>query len=358
VTVASVVSLVEAAAWLPVVLLAPTAWLLLRGLDRRRAARLFALVGPRVGVLGAERSERARGRRRLLFSAALGLALLAALRPSWGEATEGRSPGADVVVCLDVSRSMLARDGGDGGKTNGPFVDRLTRARGEIRALAERARGDRLALVVFAGEALVRAPLTEDAAAVAELADASDVDSVARGGTDLGAALDAGLGVLSAPAPSGDRSAAILLLTDGEDLAGRGADAARRCRERGVVVHCLGLGDPRGSKIAVPIEPASERSPLPRGESFLRDRAGSDVVSALDVLGLEAIARAGGGRFVDARDGGRSAVALYEEQIAPTARRSRERGALDGRENRFQWPLVAAIALWLLDLAFTDRRRR
>ena len=286
---------------LPLLLLAPAAWLLLRSADRARGKRLASALGPRVPV----------PRRRVaLGSVGLLLALVAVLGPAWGAAA-GDVEGADVVVCLDVSRSMLARD---------VDPDRLTRAKREIRALADRAAGDRLGLVVFAGEARAAVPLTDDMASFAELLDLADPTSVGRGGTDLGAALEAALDVLQG------REGSALLVTDGEDLGGRGLAAARLLKERGVRVHCVGLGTELGSKITTE-------------SGFLRDRTGEDVVSAMDATGLRAIAEATGGTF-----GGK----------VPDLSVTRRTGASDRRENRYQWFLAAAVLLWLLDLA---RRR-
>jgi len=286
---------------LPLLLLAPAAWLLLRAADRGRGRRLAAALGPRVPV---RRGAVALG------IAGLVLALVAALGPAWGAAA-GDVEGADIVACLDVSRSMLARD---------VDPDRLTRAKGEIRALADRAKGDRLGLIVFAGEARAAVPLTDDIASFLELLDLADPTSVGRGGTDLGAALEAALDVLEG------REGSVVLVTDGEDLGGRGLAAAKLLKERGVRVHCVGLGTELGSKITTE-------------GGFVRHRSGEDVVSAMDANGLRAIAEATGGTF-----GG----------TAPHLSVTRRAGRSDRKENRYQWFLAAAVLLWIADLA---RRR-
>ncbi len=286
---------------LPLLLLAPAAWLLFARTDRARARKLERALGPRFPV----------GRRRFaLVTAGVLLGLVAILGPAWG-AAEGDVQGADLVVCLDVSRSMLARD---------VTPDRLTRAKAEIKALAAGAKGDRLSLVVFAGEARAIVPLTEDMASFAELVNLADPTSVGRGGTDLGAALEAALEVLQG------RPGGVILVTDGEDLGGRGLAAAKSLGERGNAVHCVGLGTELGSKITTE-------------SGFLRDRSGEDVVSALDAAGLRAIADATGGTF--------------GAQV-PELSVTRRTGRSERRENRYQWPLAFALLLWLLDLA---RRR-
>ncbi|MHC4471636.1 MAG: VWA domain-containing protein [Planctomycetota bacterium] len=320
---------------LPILLLVPVVFLLLLALDHARARRARRAFGPRAPVLAAELSQGRRRTKRALFVAALLLALFAVLQPSWGEGAAGEPRGVDIVVCLDVSRSMLARD---------LEPSRLVRARREIRALAERAAGDRLGLVVFAGEARLAVPLTRDLRSFAELSDLAGPLSVPRGGTDLGAALRTALTTLEGR--SGEPGV-VLLLTDGDDSGGRGAIAAEASRERDTIVHCVGFGSSLGAKI--PVEAG-------RGEEFLRDRAGREVVSALDAASLEKIAEVTGGEFVDTGAGPGQLVALYERSILPMARELTEDGEREKRENRFQWPLLLAILLWTLDLGVSERR--
>lgn len=323
---------------LPVLLLAPLVWFVLRALDRARARRLERLVGPRVSVLAAERSTRRRSVRRAVFCLALLLALVAASGPTFGEPVHDVEwRGIDIVVGLDMSRSMLARD---------LPPDRLAYAKREIRALAEHVEGDRLGLVVFAGDARLEIPLTQDMATFTTLTDLADPSAVLRGGTDLGAALEAMLETLEGR--SGEHGLAVLL-TDGEDLSRRGIHVAEACRRREVTVHCLGLGTTLGSKITLERE---------YGESFLKDRSGADVVSAMDAAGLRRIAEATGGTYADAGARSQPLVGLYEEHILPMARTSFESEERRRRRNHFQWPLSIALALWMLGPWLRERTRR
>ncbi len=328
-------------AGLPILLLAPIVWLTLRLLDRSRARVLATVLGPRWQLLGGEVFHRRRRARLRLASVALLCALLAILQPVWGEeARAGERRGIELVVCLDVSRSMLARD---------VAPSRLAAAQTAIRALASRTRGDRLALVVFAGEARLAVPATHDVTSFGELVALADEASVARGGTDLGAALDAASVALGV---ADGRHATVVLITDGEDHEQRGVRAAEQLASRGVVVHCVGVGSTVGSKIAIVGDDAAT------AEAFLRGRDGEEVVSAMAPASLRTIAEAAGGVFVDAgADPGAVLVELYAEQIVPMAQRSFDAGDRRERGNRYQWPLAFAVMLWLVELAITDRRR-
>jgi len=328
------VTLLAPGRW-PLLLLAPLAVLVLWALDRRRARRLRGLAGagaPRVASLAPAR----RRARRLWFAAGVGLAALALLRPAWGAAPDRLEPrGADVALCLDVSRSMLARD---------LAPSRLERAQEEIAALKETAGGDRLALVLFAGEATLVAPRTRDLDAVALLAGRAGPASVPTGGSDQGAALEAARAALDRA--TGEH-AAIVLLTDGEDHEGRGRRAAAACREAGIAVHCVGYGSARGAKI--PVGGTD-------GEVFLRDRAGAEVVTALEPARLAALAEAGGGAFADAGETDGALPGLYEEHVRPRAEAAYRARAGEGRAQRFQWPLLAAFLCWIMEGCLRERR--
>ena len=321
-----------AAAW-PLLLLAPLVWLATHLLDRARARRLARVIGRRAGVLAMELGPVRRRVRRALVSIALLLAAIAVMQPMWGVSVRRvEQRRLDVIVCLDVSRSMLARD---------VSPSRLQRAQRQIRDLSARMCGDRLGLVVFAGEARLMVPLTRDMASFAELAALAEPISVRRGGTDLGAAL-----TVARAAFDDDAHGVVLLITDGEDLEQRGLRAAETLAKANTVVHCVGIGSPLGSKIALRDD---------SGETFLRDREGREIVSALDVDNLRSIAAATGGAFVDASSSARPLLDLYETHVSPMALGSRGDGEGRQRENRFQWPLLGAFVLWLLALCLTDR---
>jgi Ca-activated chloride channel family protein len=216
-----------------------------------------------------------------------------------------------------------------------------------VRAFCERARGDRAALVLFAGEARLAVPLTRDQRSLADLADAADPASVARGGTDLAAALAAAGDALKVgdAGPAGRRPA-VVLLTDGDDLAGRGERAAATLWARGVAVHAVGFGTALGGKI-----------PEEGGAGWVASPAGGDVVVTLDGAGLRRVAAAGGGEAVEAADSGDAPASLRRRGIAePAAPRARDaKGPSDGAVRA---ALLAALLLGGVDLAASRRGPR
>lgn len=323
--------LVLAGVWPWLVLLLPLVGWVGVWVERRRQRRRAALWGRReAALLGSPVHHQGR---LVCGVAALSFVGLALLQPVWGEAP-GEPAGPEVVICLDVSRSMLARD---------VLPSRLVAAQREVETAAEHAFGARFGLVVFAGSAQLAVPLTADLGSVATIAAAMDPSVVARGGTDLGAAIEVATAALQR---GGSRAGCIVVLTDGEDFAGLGRAAAARAAVAGFVVHCLGFGSVQGSKVVVD---------TPAGEVFLRDAGGQDVVSALDAPSLGRVAAAGGGRFTTAVAGG--LADLYATALLPRGLAAAIADPQREQAHRFQWPLLAALLAWMLRSVIPERRR-
>lgn len=300
------------------------------------AARRRALVRA-YGALGAEAAETPHVTAALFGGLALLLAL-AALEPLYGkEELVVERRGLDIVVCLDTSRSMLARD---------VEPDRLGRAKLDIASLLPRlVGGDRVGLVAFAGEAKLVVPLTHDLDAFRELLKGVDTDAVRKGGTDLGAALRK---ALSASDQGHERTTAFVLLTDGEDLGGEGRKAAVECADRGIVVYAIGYGSTQGARIVLPGE---------SGETFLKSGAGEEVISSLDTDGLRAMCSTARGDFLRGDVVAEPFVELFEKRLARLEKRGYDAGQESLHKSRFQWLLVPALLLVALAIWRTGGSR-
>jgi Ca-activated chloride channel homolog len=285
-------------------LLAAVAGLALVGavqLHRRRAL-LERVAGPQARRV-APRAGAALPATRLVGSL-LGLALLALAlsRPQCGTRAElARRSGVDVVVALDVSRSMQARD---------VKPDRLSRATLEVGELLDGLAGDRVGIVVFAGEAFVQCPLTTDYAAARLFLRAVTPQSVPQQGSDLGNALRAARQVLEASSAASGRSKVVLLVSDGEDLEGGAREAAAQLGEAGVRIHALAVGTVAGEPI--PLVDAAGRV-----TGYKKDRAGEPVVTRLDLATLREVVDRGGGEIfeVGSPDRGLGALRAALEQL-------------------------------------------
>ena len=303
-------------------------WLLFR--HARRGMRAW----------GARCVERARlpGVRATTWTAIGACLLLTWIEPLYGEETvQIERRGIDLVVCLDVSRSMLARD---------VEPSRLERAKRDVHTvLPELIGGDRIGLIAFAGEARLVVPLTHDLESFGYLLEQVDTDTIRVGGSDLAEAIRQGLGLINDEQQS---TSAILVLTDGEDLEGAGRQAAREAKDQGVIVHAVGYGSIRGSKIV--LEEDGEAS-------FLANAAGDEVVSAMDVDGLRSMAEAAQGAFVRADVVPLPLRDLKRKRIDPMAKRSFDAGEEVLPQTRYQWVLLPGLLLVLLELLWSRGRR-
>lgn len=295
-----------------------------------RARRIHTqLAGPRLtAVAGRPVHRRSAGACTGLAVIAVGFALL---RPVTLDATADVGP--DVVLCVDVSRTMAARDA---------LPSRLGAAQAALAEFTRTVRAGRCGLVAFAGRAQLVVPLTTDFDAIAQLADELQPGDLG-GGSHPGAAIDLAVVLLQRGGRPGD----IVLLGDGEDFVGDAVERAAAAALQGHLVHTLGVGDERGSKVLLTMADGTE--------TFLRDRAGSDVISRRETAQLQAIAAAGGGVCRELATAGDLAALHSGSVVARSARTALQRGEL-APTHQFTWPLLAALLFWTLRTLLRKRR--
>lgn len=245
--------------------------------------------------------------------------------------------GVDLVLCVDTSRSMLARD---------LRPNRLARAAREVSGVLEHMAGDRVALLAFSGDVREIAPLTHDRAVIRGLAKTLSHEDNRRGGTDLGAALERALELFDGRTGAHE---AVVFLTDGEDLEGRGAEVAQVAAERGIRVYVVGLGTVAGGKIPISNEDGSE--------AFVRGPDGQEVVSRLEGSSLATLAELTGGAYLSTENSPTPLEDLYTSRISRLDERSIEGGKEWVGHDRFQWSLVLALACMLAEVGLRERRR-
>jgi Ca-activated chloride channel homolog len=277
--------------------------------------------------------------RSLHLTTLLGLGFVCWLDPRWGdELVSVERRGLDVIFCLDTSRSMLASD---------LLPTRLDRAKRDIRSVLPLLEGgDRVGLVVFAGEARLWVPLTHDVSSFEGLLSDVDTNVVKTGGTDLSKALRKAEELTH---PDDVATTVVLLLTDGEDLAGAGQQAAIELKERDLTIYTIGYGSALGSKITVMQDGT---------EAFLRNREGQDVVSRMDPESLRRLASVTGGEFFRADAMALPLVQLYEKRLVPMQKRAYDAGEETGKQARYQWVLLPLMILLLFEIAFAQGRQR
>lgn len=316
---------------------AALAGLTVYGLARRDGAlRVFAsanLLGTLVPHVSRPRQVVKAG----LALAAMVSLVAALMGPRWGVYWEDvQRKGVDLMICLDVSRSMTARD---------VVPNRLERAKQDIRDLVAILPGDRVGLIAFAGLPVMKCPLTIDYGFFRLVLDDISVNSAPRGGTNLGDA------VRMAADAFDDRiknHKAIIVISDGEDQESYPIDAAEKVfKERGIRIYTIGLGDAgQGARI-----PLSEG---PGTEYLVHD--GQQVWSKMNPECLQQMALTGGGAYVPAGTQHIELDRIYTEKISTIEKREFEAQKVQRYHARYQWFVAAALALLLVESLTRDVR--
>ncbi len=276
----------------------------------------------------------------LLLSLVVLLLAVAAARPSWGkQVMQDTSTGRDLLVLFDVSRSMLSDD---------VKPSRMDHAKWLVREIVKKNPGDRFGLVAFAGESFLICPLTVDRASFIQLVDDLDTDTIPIGGTNVQLALEEA--VKAFKGAQGTHKA-VILVTDGDELTGRGASVVGELAKAQIPIFAVGVGDPSN--------PAIIRVKDDDGKfRILTDRDGNPVKSPLNEPQLTELARRTGGIYVRST-AAYSGIDELETRIRMLDRKESEDAVSMFRPiERPAYPLVAAIILLALFFCVSETRPR
>ncbi len=277
----------------------------------------------------------------LLLIAGVTLLILSLARPQAGERTTlAPYVGIDIVVALDFSKSMFARDA---------YPSRIERAKAELNRLLDSLRGDRIGLVAFAGETLSY-PLTTDYAAAKLFWRHMTPNDRPVGGTAIGKAITAATRLLTAVrGKSPPRSQVIILLTDGEDHESEPLKAAQEAGRRGIRIYAVGIGSRSGEPIPQVAEDGTVTGYL--------QQDGKPVTSHLDATTLAKIADATSGNYIE-MDPKRFGVEPILKALKKLQRSEIKSRLVKDYDEVFQWFLLPALLLLLFDTSLGERRRR
>ena len=278
-----------------------------------------------------------RGRQNLkivLFMIAILLLVICLVGPRWGfHWEEVRRRGVDIVIAVDTSESMLSRD---------VNPSRLERAKREIYDLIHMLRGDRVGLLVFAGDAFLQCPLTLDYGACLLFLDYIDTTIVPLKGTNLETALRKAVDAFDDMERS---SKAIVLISDGGNLQGDPMPVAHEAKLKGIKIFAIGIGR------------EDEEVPIPLHGAFKYNQ-GRMVTTRLEDKPLKDIAFATDGLYVRSVTGDLDLEKIYYEEIYKNMeKRELESTRRKRWEERFQWPLLAAAVLLFAEAIMGTRQR-
>ncbi len=309
---------------------------------RRRALQIRFGDIALVRRLSRSVSGRRRRYKASIMVTAIALLSFALAGPQVGtQLREIKREGIDLVIALDVSASMLAED---------VAPNRLGRARNEIKRLLSELRGDRVGLVIFAGDAFIQCPLTTDYSAVRLFLDVANPDLLPTPGTDFGAAMRMAIQAFDAPSatidPEATLSKALLIVSDGENHVAELDEILATARDEGITVFTAGVGDVDGAPIPV-YNATGQRT------GYKRDLEGQIVHSRLEDAGLKALSADGAYFQVARTSSSLSQLIPALEQLNQVSFAEEE---FEDYDLKYQWPLALALLLLCIDGLVTVRR--
>jgi len=277
-------------------LLVPVVLIFLGWAERSRKAAIQQLGDPSlIQRLSLSVNRAGRKWQTRLWLLALTLTLIALARPQWGsEVQVVEQEGVQVMVVLDVSKSMLAQD---------IKPDRLTRAKMEISDLMNKLDGDEIGLTLFSGASFIQFPLTNDYDTARSFLESASPDSISRPGTEMGTAIRTAMSGFDSTHNS---QRVIVIVTDGENHQPDAVAEAQTAAQEGVLIYTIGFGSPDG-------EPIPEFAPDGSIAGYKTDETGQTVLSRLDEATLQEIAQIGHGKYFRAAADGSELDALINE---------------------------------------------
>ncbi|MCX5679541.1 MAG: VWA domain-containing protein [Candidatus Omnitrophica bacterium] len=313
--------------------------------SRRRRSKLERFADRSlIGSIAPSMSIARRTIKASLVVAGIVLMLVALARPQWGfEWQEVKRTGLDIMIAMDVSKSMLAND---------VKPNRLERSKFAVKDLVKKLDGDRMGLIAFAGTSFLQCPLTIDYNGFLLSLDDLSVFTIPRGGTSISSAIREAMQAFSqnkTDAANERKYRVLVVITDGEDFEGDALAAAKEAAAAGVKIFCVGVGTPEGELI-----PVSEGY---TSKEYLLDKTGEAVKTRLNEDILKEIAISTGGSYVRATQGDFGLVLLYEKSISRLEKRDIEAKMKKSYQERFQYFLGAAVLLLLAEMLLSERKR-
>ena len=291
-----------------------------------------------VSSIAPTASPRRRVIKIVVIATAVILALLALARPQLGfEWEEIKRSGIDILIAMDVSKSMLATD---------VKPNRLERSKFAVKDMVKKLNGDRIGLVAFAGTAFLQCPLTIDYNGFLMSLDDLTTATIPRGGTAITAAIREAIDVFKGPEK---KFKVLVIITDGEDLEGDALKAAQGAAELGIKIYCVGVGTTDGELIPLSGE---------RGDrEFLADKSGQIVKTRLNEDLLKKLAISTGGSYVHATQAEFGLVLLYDTSISKLEKRDLEAKMRKHYQERYQYVLAFAVLLLFLEPLISEKKR-
>ncbi|MFA6597804.1 MAG: VWA domain-containing protein [Ignavibacteriaceae bacterium] len=269
----------------------------------------------------------------------IALLILALARPQIGNRVEEvKQIGIDVYILLDVSASMQAED---------IKPSRLEKAKNEIAMLIKKLQGDRIGLIIFAGDAYVQFPLTTDYSAANLFLSTVDVNSIPQQGTAIASAIS--LASKSFDAKSATKKV-MVIITDGEDHEGDIDSAVKDATDKDIMIYTIGMGSPSGAPI--PVFDGNNNQ-----VGFKQDENGNTVLTKLDETTLQQIASKGGGKYYLSSSYQNELDMIYKD-LSSLEKTEYGSKRITDYDDKYFYFLIPALLFLVIELFLTDRKSK
>jgi Ca-activated chloride channel family protein len=273
----------------------------------------------------------------VLILLALATMVFGIARPQFGsKLREIKREGVEIIIALDVSNSMMAED---------IKPNRLERAKQAIARMVDRLVNDKIGLIVFAGDAYIQIPITTDYVSAKLFLNTISTEIVPKQGTAIGSAISLGMKSFT---QQEETSKALIIITDGENHEDDAIEAAKLAVEKGIIVHTIGIGLPKGAPI--PVYSGGQKT-------YREDSQGQTVISKLDEAMLRRIAAAGEGVYIRSTDTRVGLDKLFDE-INKMEKQEMESKIYSDYDERFQYVFGIGLLFLLLELTVLERKNK
>lgn len=269
--------------------------------------------------------------------------IIALLRVQIGSRMEkANRKGADIIIALDISNSMLAED---------IQPNRLSRSKQAISKLIDKFDADRIGIVIFAGKAFVQLPLTNDYAAAKMFLETINTNDINEQGTALGAAISLAIESFdkSKNKLAKENNKSIIIITDGENHEDDAIEQAKIAQEQGIMVNTIGMGLPDGAPIPLYVNGIQS--------GYKKDKEGNTIITKLDETMLQKIAATGMGAYVRASNSNAGLQTVFDE-INKLDKKEYESKTFSDYEDRFQYFVAIALILLVIEIFIFNRKSR
>ena len=322
--------------WLLVIPVLVAVYVLVRMWNKKQFER-FANIKLRSYLVPMFSSARA-NTKFVIFNLIIALLIIGAANLQSGSKMEKiKREGIDLFLCVDISNSMHAED---------IAPNRLERSKQAINKLISKLQGDRIGIIVFAGNAYVQLPITTDYAAAKMFLSTVDTDLIPTQGTEVGRAIDLAIKSFG----ESDHSKAIIIISDGEDHEnGDAVKAAQEAAKHNIKVYTIGMGLEEGAPIPI-------YNQYGKKTGYKKDKEGNIIITKLDDNMLRQIAEIGDGIYVRASNSNVGLDKIYED-IEKATKSEIESKVFTDYDDQFQWFVGAAIILLIIEILLSSGKR-